>query len=179
MEEEEEGKYQDEQFDDRDGIYLPREERRYEESEGTFKYRCKSDGDLKADTGPEVNLYCSMIAFIKSSEFPHRIEEQKWFGYAGEIVDIIVKLGPKYVNYINGPCLIIAYVLVSKAGMLNLNEQKNDGSNEVPYNGNLHKVLSEEMGKYLLHDKKTGIRTEKDIYRYVRFWILYPKKVPK
>jgi hypothetical protein len=89
-----------------------------------------------------------MISFVESSEFPDKNEQIKkeWFESAGKIIDKINKLGPKYVNYINGPCIIIGYYL--------------NGSNN----------LREDMKKYMSTNKKTGIRTEKDIYRYVRLW---------
>ena len=139
---EEEGQYQEEEFDERDETFLPPEQRRYGFEP---KYACRSDVDRRIDLSPEARLYCSMLAFIESPDFPYKTEQIKkeWFLSAEKIVDVVKKLSPKYINYVNGPCLIIAYHLI-------------DSDN-----------LDEEMEKYVL--KKSGIRTEKDIYRYVRF----------
>jgi hypothetical protein len=127
-------------FEYADGIFLPPEERR---GGPAPRYICTSNPKLglKADREPEARLYCSMKAFIETSKINWSEES------VNKIIDEIIKLGPKYVNYVNGPCLIIGYHLY-----------KNSNN------------LREDMKKYVSTDTKTGIRTEKDIYRYVRFW---------
>jgi len=124
-----------------DGTYLKPEERRGGPAE---RYTCKTDPqrNLIADMEPEAKLYCSIKKFINESKNFTDKEKEDSTETANLIVDKIIKLGPKYVNSVNGPCLIIGYKL--------------QNSNN----------LRKEMKKYVSANEN---RAEKDIYRYVRF----------
>jgi hypothetical protein len=138
-----------EQEDELQGGYegfLPQDQQRFSWFEP--KYVCKSDKNknIKADTTPEARLYCSMIGFILSPHKPQWTESKLkgWCNSVSQIVDIIKKLGPKYLDNVNGPCLLIGYYL----------KDSND--------------IANDMQEYV-----TEGRGEKDIYRYVRFWRLH------
>jgi hypothetical protein len=145
--------FQEEEEQGLDDVFLNPNERRYALYEP--KYQCKSDEryGLQADTSPDARLYCLMVAFIETRKF-NSDEQKTWYGMANTIIDMIK--GTRYVKYVNGPCLLIS---------LYLRDSKN---------------LKQDMKKFLITKKSEGVRSERDIYRYIRFWEkMLKQKSPK
>lgn len=138
-----EEEFYDEEEQGLDGIFLAPNERRYSLYEPKYQCRSQPQYGLQADTSPDARLYCLMIAFIESRKF-NTDEQKTWYGMANSIIDMIK--GTRYIKYLNGPCLLIS---------LYLQNSKN---------------LKQDMKKFLVTKKTEGIRSERDIYRYIRFW---------